>query len=534
MTRSQMISSLRRSTLGLFRCHKALIFARVPAIQQVRCKSEDGSCNTCNLQGVVVGLYAKDGDKGLKLSPGGEKFDDRVGGKITELIKESGLNGELGVGRLYQNIDKEYWAVAVVGLGKEGAGFNAEEVIDEGMENVRVCAAVGARALQLQGCTTCHVDGMEYPEQAAEGAAMAVWRYNVNKRKKNRIAIPKLELYGSTDQDAWTRGLFKAESQNLARRLADTPANQMTPSIFAQATVDALCPCGVSVEVRSMDWIEMQNLNSFLMVAKGSCEPPIILEVSYCGTSPEERPILMLGKGLTFNSGGLCLHPKRGMDEYRGAVSGAAVCVAAIRAAAALSLPINVSAVLPLCENMPSGMATKPGDVVTLLNGKTMRIKDISLAGTVLLADPLLYAQSTFKPKLVVEVGSMASGIRKGLGASATGLWTNNSFLWKNFQKAGALTGDRLWRMPLWRYFSKLVAPRASYDICNTGEGHASSCLAAAILYELVPCSDWVHLDTHGTGMLAKHGVPPYLLKDCMTGRPTRSIIQFLYQMACK
>lgn len=150
---------------------------------------------------------------------------------------------------------------------------------------------------------------------------------------------------------------------------------------------------------------------------------------------------------------------EKGMDEYRGAVSGAAVCVAAIRAAAALSLPINVSAVLPLCENMPSGMATKPGDVVTLLNGKTMRIKDISLAGTVLLADPLLYAQSTFKPKLVVEVGSMASGIRKGLGASATGLWTNNSFLWKNFQKAGALTGDRLWRMPLWRYFRKLVAP---------------------------------------------------------------------------
>jgi len=179
-------------------------------------------------------------------------------------------------------------------------------------------------------------------------------------------------------------------------------------------------------------------------------------------------------------------------------------------------------------------MATKPGDVVTLLNGKTMRIKDVSLAGTVLLADPLLYAQSTFKPKLVVEVGSMASGIRKGLGASATGLWTNNSFLWKNFQKAGALTGDRLWRMPLWKYFRNLVAPLSSYDICSTGRGHASSCLAAAILFELVPCSDWVHLDTHGTGMLAQHGVPPYLLKDCMTGRPTRSIIQFLYQMACK
>ncbi|KAH8308839.1 cytosol aminopeptidase [Drosophila kikkawai] len=532
MPRSLVASSLRRSMMGLMRRPRSTIFAKGPLIQQVRYKCEEGSSRA--MQGVVIGLYAKEGDKNPKLSSGGEKFDDRTSGKVMELIKESGLSGELGVGRLYQNVDKEYCCVAVVGLGKEGAGYNAEEVIDEGMENVRVCAAVGARACQLQGCTVCHVDGMEYPEQAAEGAALAVWRYNMNQRKSHRIAIPKLELYGSSDHDAWTRGLFKAESQNLARRLSDTPANQMTPSIFAQATVDALCPCGVAVEVRTMDWIETQNLNSFLMVAKGSCEPPIILEISYCGTSPEERPILLLGKGLTFNSGGLSLFPRKGMDEYRGAVSGAAVCVAAIRAAAALSLPINVSAMLPLCENMPSGMAAKPGDVVTLLNGKTLRIKDTSHTGTILLADPLLYSQTVFKPKLVVEVGAMASGVRKGLGASATGLWTNNSFLWKNFQKAGAVTGDRLWRMPLWKYFSKLVSPTKSYDMCNKGEGHASSCLAAAMLFELVPCSDWVHLDIHGTGMLAMHGVPPYLLKNHMSGRPTRSIIQFLFQMACK
>ncbi|KAH8234363.1 hypothetical protein KR038_008572 [Drosophila bunnanda] len=532
MTRSQVASLLRRSTMGLMRAPRSTIYVKGPLHQQVRYKCEDGT-NT-PLQGVVIGLYAKDGDKSAKLSPGGEKFDDRSGGKVMELIKESGLSGELGVGRLFQNLDKEFCCVAVVGLGPEGAAYNAEEVIEEGMENVRVCAAVGARSCQLQGCTICHVDGMEYPEQAAEGAAMAVWRNNMNQRKSSRVAIPKLELYGSTDHDAWTRGLFKAESQNLARRLSDTPANQMTPSIFAQATVDALCPCGVAVEVRSMDWIENQNLNSFLMVAKGSCEPPVILEISYCGTSPEERPILMLGKGLTFNSGGLSLLPAKGMDEYRGAVSGAAVCVAAIRAAAALSLPINVSAVLPLCESMPSGMAMKPGDLVTLLNGKTMRIKDASLAGTVLLADPLLYAQTAMKPKLVVEVGAMASGVRMGLGASATGLWTNNAFLWKNFQKAGTLTGDRLWRMPLWSYFSKLVAPTRSYDLCNRGVGHASSCLAAAMLFQLVPCSDWVHLDIHGTGMLAMHGVPPYLLQNHMSGRPTRSIIQFLFQMACK
>jgi len=294
---------------------------------------------------------------------------------VTHFNFRSGITGRLGWGKVFNNLDPEFRAVAIVGLGREGAGFNELEMIDEGMENARVAAGVGARSLQLQGCSEVFVDSMEYPEQAAEGSSLAVWRYQDNKRKQDRTIIPKLELFDSPDVDAWTRGLFKAEAQNLARRLSDAPANQMTPTTFAQATVDALCPCGVTVEIRTMEWIEQQHLNSFLAIAKGSCEPPVLLEISYCGTAPEDKPILLIGKGITFNSGGLCLRPCKGMDEYRGSMAGAAVVVAAMRAAAALSLPINISAVIPLCENLPSGMAVKPGDVVTLLNGKTLAIR---------------------------------------------------------------------------------------------------------------------------------------------------------------
>lgn len=215
---------------------------------------------------------------------------------------------------------------------------------------------------------------MEYPEQAAEGAALAAWLYQDNKRKQDRKPVPKLDLYESPDVDSWTRGLFKAEAQNLARRLTDTPANQMTPSTFAQAAVDALCPCGVNVEVRNMDWIETQGLNSFLTVARSSCEPPIFLEMTYCGASTEERPILLVGKGITFNSGGLCLRSPHELSDCRGCMAGAAVVVATIRAASALSLPINITGVVPLCENMPSGMAYKVGDIITCLNGKTLAI----------------------------------------------------------------------------------------------------------------------------------------------------------------
>lgn len=339
----------------------------------------------------------------------GEKFDKRVQGKLTELIKESGITGILGKGKVFNNLDPEYSSVAVIGLGKEGLGFNALEGLDQGMENARVGSGIGCKKLRDQGCTHICVDPMEYAEQAAEGGALAIWRYQDNKIKDERKKNPKLELYESPDQDAWTRGLFKAEAQNLARRLCDTPANQMTPTNFAQATVDALCPCGVNVEVRNMDWIETQNMHSFLAVARSSCEPPIFLELTYCGTKMEEKPILLVGKGITFNSGGLCLKDPEHMSEYRASMAGAAVVVAAMRGASALSLPINITAVIPLCENMPSGMSFKPGDVIQSLNGKSIAVHDTNNAGVLLMADTFTYGQTVFKPKLVVDVATLTS-----------------------------------------------------------------------------------------------------------------------------
>ncbi|XP_033252033.1 cytosol aminopeptidase-like [Drosophila miranda] len=257
------------------------------------------------IKGVVVGVYAKEGDRQPKMTPSGEKFDDRVQGKITDLIRETGLSGQLGKGRVFMNVDAEFRAVAVVGVGEEGSGFNDLEMIDG---EWRTLASLPAWGLVPFNCRAAQMSSWSRWSMRSRRPRGAPWPSGAT--TPTSALISKLELYDSPDSDAWMRGLFKAESQNLARRLADTPANQMTPTIFAQSTVDALCACGVSVEVRSMDWIESKILNSFLMVAKGSCEPPIILEIAYCGTAPEDKPILLLGKGITFNSGGLCLRPK--------------------------------------------------------------------------------------------------------------------------------------------------------------------------------------------------------------------------------
>ncbi|XP_068145818.1 cytosol aminopeptidase [Drosophila tropicalis] len=484
-------------------------------------------------KGLVLGLYQKEGEKDAKLTPAGLKFDDRLNGKLKQLICETNLDGKLGRGKVFYNIDPEFSAVAIVGVGLEGIAFNELEMLDEGMENVRIAAGVGARSLQKEGVGFVSVDAMDYAEQAAEGATLAVWKYTDNITKRAKPLVPAVEMWDSPDVEGWMRGVFKADAQNLARRLSDSPANCMTPTQFAQATVDALCPCGITVEVRTMDWIEAQKMKAFLMIAKGSCEPPVMLEISYCGTSPEEKPILFVGKGITFNSGGINLRPCEGMDEYRASMSGAAACVAMMRCVAALSLPINVSCVIPLCENMPSGMSCKPGDVVTLLNQKSMAIRDLDKAGVVVMADPLLYGQNTYHPRLVVDVATLGMGVKKAFGGGASGIFSNSHYIWKQFQRAGALTGDRLWRMPLWYYYKRQISDELCYDLSNDGRGLASSCIAAAILHELVPCVDWVHIDTRGTGMLSTYGLIPYLSANRMTGRPTRTLVQFLYQMAC-
>lgn len=485
------------------------------------------------VKGIVIGIYQKEGNDEPKLTRSGEKINDQTEGMLSKLICESKITGKLGRGKIFSNLHYEYTCIAVVGVGLEGIGFNELEMLDEGMENVRTAAGIGARSLQLLGVPDIWVDSMDYPEQAGEGANLATWHCQDLIKKERRTIKPRLAPYEIADTEAWMRGCFKAEAQNLARRLSDASANCMTPTMFAQEAVNELCPCGITVEVRTMDWIEQQRLNSMLMIAKGSCEPPVLMEITYCGVAPDDKPVLFLGKGITFNSGGINLRPKEKMDMNRACMAGAAACVGMMRAVAALSLPINVVLLVPLCENMPSGMSSKPGDVCTLLNGKSMAIRDLDKAGVVVLADPLLYGQTSTKPRLIVDVATIGRAIDYALGTGASGIFSNSNYIWKQFQRAGSLTGDRMWRMPLWDYYRKQVTDELGYDISNDGRGLAEGCLAAAVLHTLVPCCDWAHINTSGTGMLNETNLLSYMPKGTMSGRPTRTLVQFLYQLAC-
>lgn len=435
---------------------------------------------------------------------------------------------------MYQGLDQEYSAVAVVGVGPEDAGFNSLESLDECRENVRVAAAVGVRRLNKLEMRTIVVDGMGSPEAAAEGAVLANWKFQENRACEDRYPVADVMMMQGEDANSWDRGVLKAESQNLARYLSDLPSNQLTPPAFAQKVMDAVCPCGVYVMVRQTDWLQMKKMGAFLHVARGSTEPPLFIELNYCGGCPDDRPVVLVGKGVTFDTGGLCLKKCPAMRDFKADMAGAAVVVATMRAAAAMRLPINIVGLIPLCEHMLSGMAMKPGDVVMATNGLTVRVENTCNEGRMIMADALAYGVEFYKPHLTVDVATLTSGMKAALGASSSGVYTNSHDMWDEINKAGAITGDRVWRFPLWDHFRRRVVMLKAADVTNVGFGPGGGpCRGAAFLYEFVECGDWVHIDIGSSGLKTETPDFPYLEVGRMTGRPTRTLIQFLIQIAC-
>ncbi|ERL90512.1 hypothetical protein D910_07860 [Dendroctonus ponderosae] len=494
----------------------------------------DQPCKTNRMKGLVLGLYTNPDDlyDPGKLTPTGERYNAMVCGRLYELLQYAGKPPGKGQVRVYFNLDEEFSSVVVVGLGRECQGYDVFEQMDEGKEAIRIASAQGAKALQKLNALKVYVESFGHAESAAEGSALGVWLYQEKKTKKYQIMIPQLELYDDCDWTGWQIGLQKAAAQNLARQLMDTPANLMTPTSFAQNAV--LCKSGVNVEVKVRGWAETQKMYAFLAVAQGSCEPPIFLELSYYGASRDERPVVLVGKGITYNSGGLCLKPCNKQRYMRGDMGGAACVVAACRAVAGLQLPINIRALIPLCENMPGCAAMRPGDIVKAMNGKSIKVESTDTAGRLCLADALVYAQN-FWPRFIVDVGTMTNDMKHSLGASASGVFSNSEALWEYMLAASMHTGDRVWRFPLWEHFTKLVAQHHNVDVKTYGRGGrprcGEACKVAAFLNEFVPCGDWLHMDTYG--VMRTDGKDYPYLREGMSGRPTRTLVEFLSQLVC-
>lgn len=485
-------------------------------------------------KGLVIGLYEKcESSDPMMLTEIGRQVNDHCSGRLQEAIQTFGLTGAVGQCATFNNIYPDYSAVCVVGMGPNGKGLNEAESIVEPLENVRIAAGKGFRALEKQGCTHIYLDSMAHPEQAAEGASLASFKFQMNKIQSEKKPVPKLELFDQNDIEAWTCGMIKAEAQNRSRYMCEVPACQMTPIDFADATVDMLDPCGVTVNVRNMEWLESMQFGAMLAVAKTSCEPPVFLEIFYRGGHSDQKPVCLIGEGLTFNSGGLNIKSTKDLEKTgKCSMSGASTVVSVIRAASILGLPINIVGLVPLCENMPSGMAYKPRDIVRCANGLTLAISDPRNAGVLLLADTMVHANKMYKPKFIMTLSTSTCHIENVFGGAAAGVFCNQPCLWEEIQKAGQITGDRVWQLPFWKYFNRQVVDKHNANISNEGAGRGRSCMNAAFLTNFNKSTDFAHFDLGGNGFIVNNDLIGYLEKNRMSGRPTRTILQLLCQVA--
>ncbi|KAK3094914.1 hypothetical protein FSP39_007842 [Pinctada imbricata] len=442
-----------------------------------------------------------------------------------------------GKTRILHGVDPEFSTVVVTCIGKKGVAYNELETYEEGKEQIRT--AVASAVLQLRDIEgEVEVDHCGDSEAAAEGSHLSLFSYDELKAKDKQKSVVNLHLStefvsdSSAIKEGWKRGCILAEGQNFSRRLMEMPSNLLTPTKFASIVSEKLSQFNnCKVTVHDKTWIESQKMGSFLSVAQGSAQPPVFLEIDYNGGESGDTPYALVGKGITFDTGGISIKPSAGMDAMRADMGGAACVVGSLLSVCKLQVPINIKAFIPLCENMPSGTAIKPGDVVTAMNGKTIQVDNTDAEGRLILADALLYSQQ-FNPKMILDMATLTGAMDVALGAGAAGVFTNSTAMWNLLQQAGSKTGDRVWRMPLFNHYTKKITKCQLADLNNIGGSRsAGACTAAAFLKEFVSNKNWLHLDI--AGVMSNNGDVPYLSKG-MAGRPTRTIVEFLQLLSEK
>jgi aminopeptidase len=366
--------------------------------------------------------------------------------------------------------------------------------------------------------------GEAYEQQAVEGAILGSYEFKLADNHLYETGEEKpITIEPLRDSKAFKKGKIYANAQILAATLAETPANWMTPTIFANVMrqkFNSLDNEKVTVEIHDADWALQKEMNSFLAVAQGSDQEPRVLEVTYRGNPNDHETVelVLVGKGITFDSGGISLKPGAGMKDMKGDMGGAAATMAALHAIAQLGLPINVKGLAFLCENMPSGRAVKPGDVVRAMNKKSIEIDNTDAEGRLILADALCYA-SEMKPKVVIDCATLTGAIVIALGDQMSGVFSSSNDLWAEIDEAGQVTNDYMWRMPLFQEAHLKQLKTDVAKLVNVGGREAGSCTAASFLSQFVDfdkVDHWAHIDIAGSSMTKKG----------MTGRPTRALIE--------
>ncbi|MBI2094980.1 MAG: leucyl aminopeptidase [Candidatus Omnitrophica bacterium] len=394
-------------------------------------------------------------------------------------------------------------AVLLLGLGKKEK-FTLEAARRAAARTV--CEAKRLRLdrarLELEGF------GGKFPAEglvsaAVEGARLSDYRFGKYKSKPSPVRrVSTFEIVAGSGnpakiKDAIRKSEIICEGVALARDLANEPANVMTPAALARAAKKMAAGHGLKCRVLGRTQMQRLGMGGILGVSQGSANPPqfVILEHRLTAAS---RPIVLVGKGITFDTGGISIKPSNDMDKMKFDMCGAAAVIGAMRAIAALKLPFPVVGLTPICENMPGGAAQRPGDIVRCMNGKTVEVLNTDAEGRLILADALAYA-GRYKPRAVVDIATLTGACAATFADLATGVMGTDEDLVRRIERAGEYTGERCWELPLWEEYADLI--RATYaDIQNISKKYAGTITAGMFLKEFADhTKSWAHLDIAGT-----------------------------------
>jgi len=484
---------------------------------------------------VIVGVY-----EGRELSDAAQALDTLSAGYLSNVLTHGDLEGKLDSSlMLHQVPGVQADRVLLVGLGKK-AEFGEKQYCKAVRASVKALGAIGADEVltTLAELSVAGVAARKKVAQLVETALDASYRFDAIKRKpdaaeekaaKKGIKKLAIQITAAADVAAAESGLRDGKAigagVSLTKDLGNLPPNVCTPTYLAEQAQALASNYGFTVEVLEREAMQKLGMGSFLAVAQGSEQPPKLIVLQHLKGDKNQKPVVLVGKGITFDTGGISLKPGAEMDEMKYDMCGAATVLGLFKTIAEMDLPLNVVGVIPTCENMPDGRATRPGDVLTSMSGLTIEVLNTDAEGRLILCDALTYAER-FEPSAVVDIATLTGACVIALGHHATGLFSNNDSLAKELLQAGEQALDRAWHMPMWDDYQPLLDSNFA-DIANIGGRAAGSITAACFLSRFTKKYDWAHLDIAGTAWKSGKekggtGRPVPLLTEFLVGRTSQ------------
>ncbi len=477
---------------------------------------------------IVVGTYTRQ-----KLTPAAQRIDEASGGAVAAAFRSGDFKGEPGKTLLLRNLSGiTAERVLLVGCGATDKldATAYQRIVTQLAQALKEIGAASA-ALFLPEVDVKERDLGWRVQTAARTISAGFYRFDQFKSdtakspKLKKVGFAKALLSGSSAdlRRAAETGAAVAQGMALARDLGNLPGNVCTPAYLASQARLLGRNSGLTVKVMGEAEMKRLGMGALLSVSRGSREEAKLITMQYRGAPASRKPVVLVGKGITFDSGGISIKPAAAMDEMKYDMCGAASVFGTLQAVAQLELPINVVGVVPASENLPDGAASKPGDIVTTLSGKTVEVLNTDAEGRLILCDALTYCQR-FKPDTVIDIATLTGACIVALGAHASGLMSNDEPLAEALLQAGVEAHDRAWRLPLWpEYQEQIKSPFA--DIANVGGREAGTITAGCFLARFTDKFRWAHLDIAGTAWVSG--------KDkSATGRPVPLLVQYLSDRA--